>query len=118
MEAGDIIKILPYSMVVVNCEKNDIDICIKRNISSFKKRNKYTLVLENQYKVTDIHNNDIFRITHKKVCVEGNVYYDKLFLNSETARCTMEINNVLGEEEIKKKFHKSQICSRLCISLF
>lgn len=38
MEAGDIIKIQPHSMVVVNCEKNNIHICIKRNISSFKKK--------------------------------------------------------------------------------
>lgn len=118
MESGDIIKIQPHSMVTIKCEKNDSHICIKRNILSFKKKNKYTLVLETQYKVTNIHDNDIFRITREKVCVEGNVYYDKLFLNSETARCIMEINNVLGGQEIKKKFQKSRIRYKLFISPF
>lgn len=116
MESGDRNKIQPHSRVVVNCENNESFICIKRNVLSFKKKNKYTLVLETQYKITNIHDNDTFRITHEKVCVEGNVYYDNLLLNSETAICTMTANTVLGEEEIKKKFHKSQIRYNLFIS--
>lgn len=118
VESEGIIKVEPHNMVVVNCEKNNSIICIKRNILSFKKQNKYTLVLETKYKVTNICDNDIFRITHEKVWVECNVYYDKLFLNSKTARCTVENNNVLGEEEIKKKFHNSQIRYRIFISPF
>lgn len=118
IESQDIIQIQPHGMVVVNCEKNDSVICINRNILSFKEKNKYILVLATKYKVTNIQDNDIFRITHEKVHIGLNVYYDKLFLNSETTRCTMEGNNVLGEDEIKKKFHKSRIKSRLSASFF
>lgn len=118
LESGENIEINPHSTVSIQCQKNNNFICIKQGLVSFKKNKKYTLVLETQYRVININNNDVFRITRKKVRVRGNVYYDRLFLDTETAICSMEKNNVLGAEEIKKKFNKSRIRYMLFISPF
>ena len=118
VECESIIIMQPRDKAVVNCEKNDIHVCVKRNSVSYKKKNKYTLVLETQYQFVNVHNNDLFRITYGKERIEGNVYYDRLFLDSDNAMCTMELHNVLGDEEIKKKYNKSQKRYRLFISPF
>lgn len=118
IESKDIIIIQPHDKAVMKTIKSGIKVCIKRNIISYKKKNKYNLVLEVQYQLINVHDNDIFRITHRKDKIEGNVYYDRLFLNSDNAICAKEVYSVLGAEEIKKKFNKAKKKYRFLISPF
>lgn len=108
LESGQIIKIRPHSLATINVTKNDILIDIRRDIVSFKKKNKYILVLETKYKVTNIQNNETFRIIHEKIHAGANVYYDRLLMSTKTAICLMESNNILGAEGIKNRFNKSR----------
>lgn len=109
LESGETIKVNPHGTAFMKCEKNECLVRIHRNIASFKRKNKYVLVLETKYRMTDICDNDVFRITREKICVEGNVYYDRLFLSTETAGCTMEANRVIGEKELKKVYNKCRM---------
>lgn len=108
LESGQTLKIGPKKSAIINCTQNDIHISIGRDIESFKKRSKYILVLETKYKVINIQNNEIFRITHEKTKVGINVYYDRLLMCAEKASCLIESNNVVGAAKIKNVFNKSR----------
>lgn len=61
----------------------------------------------------DIKSDETLRVVREKIHVEGNVYYDRVVLKSQTAEYHSEANKILGENEIKKKFNKARLRYKL-----
>lgn len=105
-------EIQPYDRISISCDEVDkLIIEVRRDIVSYKKRNKYILVLETQYEFENVNDSTEFIITREKARVNPvpDISYDRLFLHNESALCFSEKHSVIGAEEIKKKFGKSRI---------
>lgn len=109
MDSGLPIEIQPYHSVSLECNHSAICITVKRNITSEVKQGKYMLAIDTQYRFADIQDQTVFRITREKIRVNLNVYFDRLFLVSDTATGVAQSYDVLGAEKIKKRFNWSQL---------
>lgn len=111
------INIKPNDKVNVRLNNKDkISVLIRQNNKSYKKGNKYNLVIETQYELKNIIANEIFKIKCEKTQIDINVYYERLFLKTEKAICCKEVNNINDKEEIMRIYKKSRIKYFLFIS--
>lgn len=110
IESGTPIEIQPHCTASISCMNVEkLSVSIKRNIVSQVKKGKYFLALETKYIFTDVTDGEVFKITHEKVRVNLNIYYDRLLLTANKALYLSESHNVIDSERIKKSYKKSQL---------
>lgn len=108
MDSGTEIQIAPLQTITTESQTNHPQIAVRPIAESYFHKGAYTFMLEVQYFFTGLAEQETIRITRGKTRVDTNLYFDRLYLIPETAACTVQSYQVLGEYSIKKTFRKNQ----------
>lgn len=113
------VAIQPYGTMSIECrDSENLDVLVKRDIISYARKRKYTFVIETQYKFANVNNNERFRIVRENIRAEYKIYLERLFLIADKAELISQSYNVLGTEEIERRYRKYCIRDFLLTNAF
>ncbi len=111
--------IQPYGTMSIECQSSEnIDILVKRDIISYARKRKYTFVIETRYRFANVNNNERFRIVRENIRAEYKIYLERLFLIADKAELISQSHNVLGKEEIERRYRRYRIRDLLLTDAF
>lgn len=119
VDSGAAVCIAPQGSLAAVCENADaVVISVGRDAESNRKKGDYTLVLATEYRFSNIKENEAFHISGEKIRAGLNVYYERLLLTGETARCEEQTHRVAGERKIKKRYQRARLWDMFLIDPF
>lgn len=104
------VNMSPYEEknIDLNLPSIEISISLSPCKDSFIKNDLYHIVLSASYSCSNIDNNSEFIITREKIRFAYNAFYERFFMKSSSAICTLKEIRPLDEEKLKSKFKKNK----------
>lgn len=107
---GDSWELQPKQIVVkeLSCD-SELIVNLSLNRASGVHKRTYTFVLETQYVIESVCENELITISREKVCFHPlPAYYDRLFLLPNNAKVLSESHIVSNAEYLKKQYQKER----------
>ena len=114
---GDSWELQPKQIVVkeLSCD-SELIVNLSLNRASGVHKRTYTFVLETQYVIENVCENELITISREKVCFHPlPAYYDRLFLLPNNAKVLSESHIVSNAEYLKTQYHKQRRIDRFFI---
>lgn len=102
---------LPYEEKSINLDlpNGELHISIFPDKKSTIKNDLYHIVLNTSYFCSAIQNNAQFVITREKIRFAYNAFYERLFINSSGATCTVKEITPVDEKNLRSQFQRNKI---------
>ena len=108
-----------YQSSTLECSQEMVmTIYIASSVDSHRKKGKYILTVNTEYGVCNVKEGDRITIIDKKIPIEPNVFYRKMYLIGENIQVCFENNYISAEKKMKKIFHRLLVLRKLFISPF
>lgn len=108
-------KIEPYNKIFMSCDEETIIISVKGCEPSRIEKDKFVLSIETKYCFDNLDKNVVFSITREKIRVGADMYFERLFVNSDINISFYEDFIVSDAEEMKNLFEKKRLKQMLLI---
>ena len=102
-------KIEPHNKISLFCEqKEETVINVQVDEESHIQKGKYVLEIKTKYSLYNLKENVTFNIAREKIRISADVYFERLFLNSDEDINYTECHCIYDEESIKRIYNKKQ----------
>lgn len=103
------VKFEPHNRLSLTCDKNENPVInVQVDDASHIEKGKYVLEIQTKYSLHNLNENVSFNIAREKVRISADVYFERLFLNSNKNINYTECHCIHDEESIKKIYNKKQ----------
>lgn len=102
-------KIEPHNKISLFCEQKEETVFdVQVDEESHIQKGKYVLEIKTKYILNNLKENVSFNIAREKIRISADVYFERLFLNSDMDINFTECHCIHDEEAIKRIYNKKQ----------